>query len=52
MHGVGTNQMVDEFIKDLTEDFLGTTIKAGMLKCAADFKGLTPPLETMVRAVA
>ena len=37
MQGVGANQMADEFIKDLTEGFRGTDIKAGMLKCAADF---------------
>ena len=30
----------------------GTNIKAGMLKCAADFEGVTAPLETMARAVA
>ena len=52
MQGVGPNQMADEFIKDLTEGFRGTQIKAGMLKCAADFEGVTPPLETMARAVA
>ena len=52
MHGVGANQMADEFIRDLTEGFRGTDIKAGMLKCAADFEGVTPPLETMARAVA
>ncbi len=52
MQGVGANQMTDEFIKDLTEEFRGTDIKAGMLKYAADFEGITPPLETMARAVA
>ena len=44
MQGVGANQMADEFIKDLTEGFRGTDIKAGMLKCATDFEGVTPPL--------
>jgi phosphotriesterase-related protein len=52
MTGVGPNQMADEFIRDITEGFRGTTIKAGMLKCAADFEGVTPPLETMARAAA
>ncbi len=52
LQGVGPNQMADEFIKDLTDGFRGTDIKAGMLKCAADFEGVTPPLETMARAVA
>ena len=52
MMGVGANQMADEFIRDINEGFRGTDIKAGMLKCAADFEGVTPPLETMARAVA
>ena len=34
LHGVGANRMADEFIRDLTEGFHGTDIKAGMLKCA------------------
>jgi phosphotriesterase-related protein len=52
MLGVGANQMADEFIRDINEGFRSTDIKAGMLKCAADFEGVTPPLETMARAVA
>ena len=52
MLGVGANQMADEFIRDINEGFRGTDIRAGMLKCAADFEGVTPPLETMARAVA
>jgi phosphotriesterase-related protein len=52
MQGVGANQMADEFIRDLNEGFRGTTVKAGMLKCAADAEGVTPALETMARAVA
>ncbi len=50
--GVGVNQMAREFVRDIQEGFRGTSIKAGMLKCAADFEGVTPPLETMARAVA
>ena len=52
LHGVGPNQMAKEFVKDLTEGFRGTDIKAGFLKCAADFEGVTPMLEVMARAVA
>ena len=52
MLGVGANQMADEFIRDINEGFRGTTIKAGMLKCAADAEGVTPALETMARAVS
>lgn len=50
--GVGANQMAREFIRDIEEGFRGTGIKAGILKCAADFEGVTVPLETMARAVA
>ena len=52
MWGVGPNQMAREFVRDIEEGFRGTDIKAGMLKCAADFEGVTAPLETMARAVA
>ena len=52
MRGVGPNQMAREFVKDLTEGFRGTDIKAGFLKCAADLEGVTPELEVMARAVA
>ena len=50
--GVSPNQMAREFIRDIEEGFRGTDIKAGILKCAADFENVTPPLEVMARAVA
>jgi phosphotriesterase-related protein len=50
--GVGPNQMAREFIRDIEDGFRETGIKAGILKCAADFEGVTAPLETMARAVA
>ncbi len=52
LQGVGPNQMAREFVRDITEGFRGTDIKPGLLKCAADLEGVTPPLETMTRAVA
>jgi len=52
MQGVGPNQMAREFVRDLTEGFRGTDIKAAFLKCAADIDGVTRPLEVMARAVA
>lgn len=52
MWGVGVNQMAREFIRDIEEGFRGTAVRAGILKCAADFEGVTGPLETMARAVA
>lgn len=52
LRGVGVNQMKREFLRDIEEGFRGTDIKAGLLKCAADFEGVTEPLEIMARAVA
>lgn len=52
IQGVSANQMAKEFVRDIEEGFRGTDIKAGILKCAADFEGVTPPLEVMARAVA
>jgi phosphotriesterase-related protein len=52
LRGVGVNQMAGEFVRDIEEGFRGTDIKAGVLKCAADFEGVTAPLEVMARAVA
>jgi len=50
--GVSADQMAKEFIRDVEEGFRDTDIKAGLLKCAADVEGVTPPLEVMARAVA
>ena len=44
--------MAREFIKDINDGFRGTGIKAGILKCAADFEGVTVDLELMARAAA
>lgn len=52
LYGVSANQMAREFVRDIEEGFRGTDIKAGILKCAADFEGVTGRLETMARAVA
>ena len=52
LKGVGPQQMAREFVRDIEEGFRGTQIKAGLLKCAADFEGVTPDLEVMARAVA
>lgn len=52
LHGVGPKQMAKEFVRDLEEGFRGTDVKAGLLKCAADFEGVTAMLEVMARAVA
>jgi phosphotriesterase-related protein len=44
--------MVDFFVRDITEGIGRTGVKAGMLKCAVDEKGLTPGVERVLRAVA
>jgi phosphotriesterase-related protein len=44
--------MTDFFVRDLTEGIADTGVKAGMLKCAVDAKGLTKGVERVLRAVA
>jgi phosphotriesterase-related protein len=44
--------MVDMFVRDITEGITGTQVRAAMLKCAIDDKGLTPGVERVMRAVA
>jgi phosphotriesterase-related protein len=44
--------MVDMFVGDITDGIAGTSVKAGMLKCAIDHQGLTPGVERVMRAVA
>jgi phosphotriesterase-related protein len=44
--------MADFFIRDITEGIGRTGVRAGMLKCAVDEKGLTAGVERVLRAVA
>jgi phosphotriesterase-related protein len=44
--------MVDMFVGDIRDGVAGTSVKAGMLKCAIDHQGLTPGVERVMRAVA
>ncbi|MGI8921101.1 MAG: phosphotriesterase family protein [Solirubrobacteraceae bacterium] len=44
--------MISLFTRDIEEGIQGTTIKAGILKCATDEPGLTPDVERVLRAVA
>ncbi len=48
----GPDPLVAEFVRDLTEGIAGTGVKAAFLKCAVDWKGLTPGVERVLRAVA
>jgi len=44
--------MTGLFVRDITEGIAGTGVKAGMLKCAVDEKGLTEGVERVLRSVA
>ncbi|MGH3167136.1 MAG: phosphotriesterase family protein [Trebonia sp.] len=44
--------MTGFFVTDITEGITGTPVRAGMLKCAIDEKGLTRGTERVLRAVA
>ena len=44
--------MTEFFVRDITEGVQDTGIKAGMLKCAVDAKGLTEGVEQVLRSVA
>jgi phosphotriesterase-related protein len=50
--GAARDVMADFFVRDITEGIAGTGVKAGMLKCAVDVKGLTRGVERVLRAVA
>ena len=44
--------MVDMFVGDIRDGVAGTSMKAGLLKCAIDHQGMTPGVERVMRAVA
>lgn len=48
----GPDPMVDYFVRDITEGITGTSVRAGMLKCAIEHQGMTPGVERVMRAVA
>ena len=50
--GTSPDVYADLFVREIQEGIAGTGIKAGILKSAADFGGVTPEGETMLRAVA
>ncbi|MFF9778602.1 phosphotriesterase [Streptomyces sp. NPDC013978] len=53
--GAGTeppDPMVEMFVGDIEEGIAGTGVKAGLLKCAIEERGLTPGVERVMRAVA
>jgi phosphotriesterase-related protein len=44
--------MISLFVRDIEEGIQGTSIKAGILKCATDEPGITNDVERVLRAVA
>ncbi len=46
------DQMAKAFVREIEEGIAGTKIKAGILKSASDFEGVTPPQEIGLRAIA
>src|SRR3954452_9090019 len=48
----GPELMVDMFVEDIRNGIAGTGVKAAILKCATDEKGLTHGVERVLRAVA
>jgi phosphotriesterase-related protein len=46
------DEMVDPFVRDVTDGVQGTSVKAAILKCATDNPGVTPGVEKVLRAVA
>jgi len=50
--GTSPDLFADLFVREIQQGIAGTGIKAGILKSAADFGGVTAAGETMLRAVA
>jgi phosphotriesterase-related protein len=48
----GIEDMVDLFVRDITDGVQGTSVRAAILKCATDNAGVTPGVEKVLRAVA
>jgi phosphotriesterase-related protein len=52
IEGASPDLFADLFVREVEEGIAGTSIKAGILKSAADFGGVTATGEIMLRAVA
>jgi phosphotriesterase-related protein len=48
----GPETMVDMFVRDIEDGIAATGVKAGILKCATDVRGVTKGVERVLRAVA
>jgi phosphotriesterase-related protein len=48
----GPDVLEATFVREITEGIAGTGIRAGILKCATDVRGVTPDVERVLRATA
>jgi len=48
----GVDAVAELFIRDITQGIGGTGVKAAIIKCATDTAGVTPVIETVLRASA
>lgn len=48
----GVDPLIDMFVRDITVGTADTGVRAAVLKCATDTKGVTPGVERVLRAVA
>ena len=48
----GVDHMADCFVSDIETGIQGTDVRAAIIKCATDEKGLTPGVEKVLRAAA
>jgi phosphotriesterase-related protein len=48
----GVDAVADLFIRDITQGIAGTGVKAAIIKCATDTAGVTPVIDTILRASA
>jgi phosphotriesterase-related protein len=46
------SKIVEGFVSDINDGIQGTSVRAGLLKCAIDHQGLTSGVERVLRAVA
>ncbi len=48
----GMDRLVEHFVGDIVDGFADTGVRAGVIKCATDRPGVTPDVETVLRACA
>jgi len=48
----GVDEVAELFVRDLTQGIGGTAVQAAIIKCATDTQGVTPVIETVLRACA